>query len=120
MKCDICKNYMSELDRCKFCSFEYDESSHYRDDDWDILSLDDDDGWTHEQIMVRLFAKGIKCLMTDIWWDNNLAYVIGADASAERVADALNIYRESVYDCGILPMFILDLRLEKELRMNGD
>ena len=120
MKCSICSNYLNELDRCKYCSFEYDEESGYRSDDWDILSLDDEDGWTHEQIMVRLFAKGIKCLMTDIWWDNNLAYVIGADASAERVADALNIHRESIYDCGILPMLILNLGLEKELRMNDD
>ena len=54
MNCKFCTNYMSELDRCKYCHFEFDEEySPYKSDDWDILNLDESGDWEHIQIRDR-------------------------------------------------------------------
>ena len=66
MRCDFCQNYLSSLGRCKFCHFEYEES--VIKDDWDILDLDEEDGWEHEQILNRLHSKDIDCVMADIYF----------------------------------------------------
>ena len=112
MKCEICNNYTNG--ECKFCNFEY--HRWYHSDDWNILNLDDDYEWSHLQIQYRLKAKNIDCLSADIWWDNNLAYIIGAKAHKEAVADALGVNRECVYDNSEMGLMILNLFQEKFLR----
>lgn len=114
MKCNYCQNYLSSLDRCKFCHFEYEES--VIKDDWDILDLDEDDGWEHEQILNRLHSKDIDCVMADIYFDNNMAFLLGCFASVDKIAKALGLHKESVYgnlDSGLV---ILNLYQEKHIR----
>ena len=122
MRCELCKKYDFSKENCSICDFEFDvELCWNNDDEWDILHLDDDVEWSHLQIMYRLKSKDIECLATDIWWDNNLAYIIGAKASAERVAMALGVHNEVVYDAGEVPLLIINLFQEKILRgeLNG-
>ena len=115
MKCEICTHFING--ECKYCQFEYDEEYNpFRNDDWDILDLDDECEWSHLQIQYRLWAKGIECLMADIWYGNNLAYLIGVKASRRDVADALNIHEDVVYDAGEMPILIINLFQEKYLR----
>ena len=67
MKCRFCQNYMSALDTCKFCHFELDKDyDPFIKDDWDIMSLKEEDGWEHEQILDRLHLNGIDCYQADI------------------------------------------------------
>lgn len=115
-RCGFCKNYNYHSKECNFCSFEYEEAFHLESDDWSIFGLDDDLEWSHLQIMYRLKAKGIECLSADIWFDENLAIVIGADASAVDVANALNVSEKVVYDVGLKPLYIINLFEEKYLR----
>lgn len=113
MKCNFCSNYMSEVGRCKFCHFEYEES--VIKDDWDILDLPDDE-WEHEQILNRLHSKDIDCVMADIYFGNNMAYLLGCFASVDKIAKALGLHKESVYgnlDSGLV---ILNLYQEKHIR----
>ena len=117
MNCKFCTNYMSELDRCKFCHFEYDESYNpYARDDWDILNLDLEEEWTHIQIADRLKYKGIEFLMCDIWCDDNCAWIIGCRESASKVADVLNMHEEAIYNDVEHGLMILNLFQEKYLR----
>ena len=116
MKCHICSNYLHGIDRCKYCSFEYDDTLPWTNDEWDILDMDDDAEWSHLQIMYRLKAKGIECLYADIWYKNNLAIIVGAKADSETVAMALGVNPEVVYDAGDLPLLIINLFQEKCLR----
>ena len=116
-RCNNCSNYLSKLERCKFCYYEFDESlSWNNDDDWDILELDDDVEWSHLQILYRLHSKGIECLFADIWWDNNMAFLVGVKASDERVARALGIKEEVIYNDYEHGLMILNLFKEKYLR----
>lgn len=114
LNCAICTHFING--KCKYCQFEYDEEYNPFRNDWDILNLNDDVEWSHLQIQYRLWSKGIECLMADIWWDNNLAYLIGVKASRRDVADALNIHEEVVYDAGEMPLLIINLFQEKYLR----
>lgn len=116
MKCSFCANYLSELDRCKFCSFEYEE--RYSGDDWDILELDDDIEWSHKQILNRLHSKGIDCISADIWFDNDCAFLLGCFAYTDKVARALNLHNESVYGNLDNGLVILNLYKEKQLRLS--
>ena len=117
MNCRICNNYMSELDTCKFCHFEYDEDYNpFRRDDWDILNLDLEEEWTHIQIADRLKYKGIEFLMVDIWTDDNMAWIIGCRESDSTVADALNIHKECIYNDSEHSLMILNLFQEKYIR----
>lgn len=116
-RCRVCENYLRGIEQCKFCSFEWaidypPTNKRY----FDIFELDDDVEWTHLQMMDRLKYMGIDCLFADIWADNNLAYIIGANKDAHRVAEALNVHKESVYDCGEHPMLIINLFQEKYIR----
>ena len=120
-KCRVCDNYLSGINTCKFCSFEW--RTDYPptiDVPFDIFDLNDDDEWTHLQLLDRLHYKGIECLRADIWFDNNLAYLIGVKASRERVAEALHLHPEVVYsnpeDC----IMIINLFQEKYLRGDLD
>ena len=117
MRCELCKKYDFSKENCSICDFEFDEKLYWNDDkEWDILNLDDDYEWGHLQIMYRLKSKNIECLNTDIWWDNNLAYIIGAKANVEKVAMALGVHQEVIYDAGEIPLLIINLFQEKYLR----
>lgn len=117
-KCEVCTNYMHQLDRCKYCNFEWDEDAPWcRDDDWDIFKLDDNYEWSHLQIMYRLKYKGIDCLSADIWWDDDMAYVLSPDADEGRVARALKIHKDCVYYDHLHGWMILDLYKEKVIRL---
>ena len=105
---------MEGVGTCKFCSFEYEES--YSRDDWDIFELD----WErecHNDILYRLWAKKIECLFADIWWNNDVAYLLGCFASTSSIARALNIHEESVYGNLDNGLVILNLYQERHLRM---
>lgn len=116
-KCRVCNNYLNGLERCKFCSFEWaEEYPPCNDDEWDILDLDYDIEWGHLQLIDRLFYKGIDCLSADIWWDNNLAIIIGCKASKSKVANALHISEKIIYDDMEHGLMILNLFQEKYLR----
>ena len=118
MKCRFCNNYMSELDTCKFCHFEFNENEygHYKSDDWDILNLKEEDGWEHIQILDRLYLKKIDCYKADIWYNNDMAYLLGVRSSAEKIAKTLNLHPEVVYHDGENDFMILNLFQEKYLR----
>lgn len=116
-KCKICEHYDFNKEKCSFCKFEYATDLYWNDDDkWDILNLDDDIEWSHLQIMYRLKAKNIECLFADIWYDNNLAYILGAKADVNRVAEVLGVHEEVIYDAGENPILIINLFQEKYLR----
>lgn len=109
-KCKYCANHLSELDTCKYCSFEYD--SNIVRDDWDIFKLN----WEldiHKDILYRLWSKGIECVHADIWYDNHTAYLLGCFASPSAIADALNLHNDVVY--GNLDNGLVVLNLYKEL-----
>lgn len=114
MKCNFCSNFMSELDRCKFCHFEYEE--RYIKDDWDILDLDEADGWEHEQILNRLHSKDIDCVMADIYFSNNMAYLLGCFADSKMIARVLGLHEEVVYGGSDNGLVILNLYQEKCIR----
>ena len=114
MKCKMCSNYLSELDTCKFCSFEPDDS--YARDDWDILDLDDDVDWSHFQILNRLHSKGIECIYADIWFDKNMAYLSGCFADSGKIAKVLGLHEEVVYGGLDNGLVILNLYQEKHIR----
>ena len=117
MNCKFCQNYLSELDRCKFCHFEFDEEySPYKSDDWDILNLKEEDGWEHIQLLDRLHLMGVDCYRADMWFDDNLAVLIGCLADSRTISRVLNINEEVIYrldECGNI---VLNLYQEKCLR----
>lgn len=116
-KCEFCNNFMVELGTCKFCSFEYDkEYNPYAKDNWDILKMDPEDGWEHIQILDRLRYKGIECYAADIWYDNNVALLIGCRDSESEIARALGIYEDCLYTDPLRDMIIINLFKERYLR----
>ena len=120
-KCRICDNYLAGADTCKFCHFEWARDYPPTDDvEWDILNLDDNIEWTHLQILDRLHYKGIECLMTDIWYDSNLAYLIGVHADTDKVARALGVHKEIIFNDIEHGWMILNLFMEKYLRGDLD
>lgn len=117
MKCTFCTKYDHSREDCSVCQFEYDEHLPWtKDDDWDILNLNDDIEWSHLQIQYRLKDKNIDCLHADIWFDTDVAFIVGVKANAERVARALGLYEESVYMEHESSLCILNLFKEKYLR----
>lgn len=118
MRCEYCANYMSEIDRCKYCNFEYEE--RITSDDWDILNLNEDDGWGHRQILERLHSKGVDCLFADIYFGDNIAFLIGCYATSQRIADALNLNIKCVYGNNDNGLVILNLHEEKAYRLGID
>ena len=109
---------MSTLDTCKFCHFELDKDyDPFIKDDWDIMSLNEEDGWEHEQILDRLHLNGIDCYQADIWFDNNMAFLMGVNISDEdRIARVLRLHKEVIYYDGEHSFMILNLFQEKHLR----
>lgn len=117
MNCKFCQNYLSKLDRCKFCHFEFDESHDtYKSDDWDILNLKEEDGWEHIQILDRLRLNGVECYQADIWFDDNLAVLIGCMADKSVLSRVLNINEDVIYCDYEQGNIILNLYQEKCLR----
>lgn len=121
MNCKFCQNYLSELDRCKFCHFEFDESyDPYKSDDWDILNLKEEDGWEHIQILDRLRLNGVDCYQADIWFDDNLAVLIGCMADKSVLSRVLNINEDVIYCDYEQGNIILNLYQEKCLRKHKE
>ena len=117
MKCHICENFYHGIGRCKFCHFDFDEGLPWTDDSqWDIFEMDDDTEWSHLQLQYRLKSKGIDCLSADIWFDNNMAYILGPKADKYRIARALGIHEEVIYDDFERGWFLINLFQEKFLR----
>ena len=114
MRCNICSNYMSQLDSCKYCRFEYDEK--YTSDDWDILDQDFEDE-IHKLIQYRLQAKGIECIVADIYWDMDIAFLIGCYGNTGKIAQALGVHDEVVYGNNEQGLIIINLFKEKYLRL---
>ena len=120
MICKFCANYMVELDRCKYCHFEFDEEyTPYKSDDWDILNLDENGDWEHNQIRDRPHLKGIDCYQADIWI-GDMAYLIGCYESTSTLADVLNMHEEAIYNQHEQGFVILNLYQEKQLRGESD
>lgn len=115
MKCNYCANYMGELERCKYCSFEY--SEEYTRDDWDILDLDEELEWNHLQILYRLWAEDVECLFADIFNDD-VAFLVGCNADSWKIAEVLGLHQECVYNDFTHQLIILNLFQEKCMR-NG-
>ena len=121
MNCKFCTNYMVELDRCKYCHFEFDEEYNpFKSDDWDILNLDEDGDWEHIQIMNRLHLNGIDCYQADIWYGDNMAYLIGCHENTSTLADVLNMHEEAIYNQTEYGFVVLNLYQEKQLRGESD
>lgn len=114
-KCRICKNFCDG--KCNFCDFVCDESLLFLDDDgFDIFGLcDGDDFPLHLQLLYRLNYKGVDCLFVDVWFDLNVAYVMGVGGDKGRVARVLGLHDEVVYDAGN-GLLILNLFQEKFIR----
>lgn len=113
-KCNYCNNYLINVDRCKFCHFEYDE--FYTRDDWDILDLDCDIEWSHLQILNRLHSKGLPCLFVDIWSDDNIAWLVGCNVYTSKLAEVLCMHEECIYNQTDQAFVILNLYQEKCIR----
>lgn len=115
-KCKVCINYMNGLERCKYCQFEWDENEPWCQDNWDIFSLNDDYEWSHHQMSYRLHYKGINHFWCDMWTDNNIAVIIGVTANKYKVAKALNINEECIYDWADHSIMIINLYQERDIR----
>ena len=117
MKCKFCTNYEEESDKCKNCKFDYNEEYNpLKRDDWDILNLKEEDEWEHIQIMDRLYLNNVDCLFADIWWDNNLAILVGTTSKIETIAEVLNVHKEVIYSLEEKGLIIINLFQEKYLR----
>ena len=121
MRCKFCVNYEKESDKCKNCQFEFNEEyKFFKKDDWDILNLKEEDGWEHIQIMDRLYLNNVECLFADIWWDNNLAILIGTTSKIGVIADVLNVHKEVIYPLDEKGLIVINLFQEKYLRGDLD
>lgn len=119
-RCRVCDNYLSGIKHCKFCHFEW--ATDYppcNDIEWDILDIDDDIEWSHHQILDRLHYKGITCIHADIWIDD-LAYLLGCNASVRDVARALGVDERCIYNDYEHLLMIINLVEEKALRLGVD
>ena len=114
-KCRVCENYLRGEDACKYCNFEWAKEYPPLNDEFNIFELDDDIEWSHYQIMDRLRYKGIECISADIWCDEDLAIVVGALASKSKIADALGVSDNVVFET-MHGLFIINLFMEKYRR----
>lgn len=84
---------------------------------WDILNLKEEDEWAHKQILYRLWDKDIECLFADIWYDNNMALLIGCfSTNTERIASVLGVHTDVIYMAPEQGLIILNLFQEKCIR----
>lgn len=118
-RCNYCTETSNDGSDCPHCKFQYDEEYFpYKNDDWDILNLDDDLEWSHLQILYRLHLNGVECLRADIFTDNNIGILIGVKSDTSTVARVLGIHKECIYNLGDEGLWILNLFQEKYLRGN--
>lgn len=110
---------MDGLDTCQFCDFEWKDDEPWCRDDWDIFKLNDDYEWSHIQLMHRLNYKGIQHFWADMWTDDNLAIIVGVVAFKHKVAEALNIHEECIYDWSDHSIMIINLYQERMIREKG-
>ena len=116
-KCRVCEHYLGLTQGCTKCSFEWAKEYPPTDDKgFDILNLDDDLEWSHFQILDRLHFKGIECLFADIWNDNNIALLFACKADKDRVASALGVDSDCIYDDFEHGLMIINLFQEKYIR----
>ena len=117
MKCHICSNYLQGIQRCKYCSFEFDDDLPWTNDvDFDILNIDNDVEWDFLQIQYRLKSKGIDVLQVLSWWDDNILVLIGIRAYADKVARALGVNRECIVEDLEVGIMVINLFKEKVMR----
>ena len=109
-KCDYCLNYLEGLDRCKYCHFEVDD--FYTNDDWDLLNLDDDEEWGHQQLLKRLHSKGVECLFADMFIDN-IAFLFGCNATNYQLSKVLGVSEDVIYNDYEHMLVIINLFQEK-------
>lgn len=84
--------------------------------EWDIFDMKDEDGWFHHQLMYRLKDKEIDHLFADIWYGEDMAYIVGCKDNPKRVAMALNIHQDVIYEDPEHCIMILNLFQEKFIR----
>lgn len=114
-KCRVCEHYISEEAGCTKCDFEWAKNYTPCTKDFDILNLNDDEEWVHLQILDRLHYKKIGCLFADIW-DNDLCFILGCNAYSDKIAQALGVNEECVYNDIEHNFIIVNLFQEKYLR----
>ncbi|MBO5180145.1 MAG: hypothetical protein J6B87_07375 [Clostridia bacterium] len=115
-KCRICEHYISEEQGCTKCDFEWAKSYTPCTENFDILSLNDDEEWAHLQVLDRLHYKKVDCLAADIWIDDNLCFLVGCNAQPDIISQALGINKECVYNDFEHCFVIINLFQEKYLR----
>lgn len=118
MNCRFCNNYMSGLDRCKFCNFDANEDYDFftSNDEWDILNLKEEDGWEHIQILDRLRLNGVECIAADIWFNENMALLFGCKGDHSEVARLLGVSEKVFYVDYDKDLILINLFQEKFLR----
>jgi hypothetical protein len=84
--------------------------------DWDILNLDENEEWAHFQILDRLHSEGISCYYADIFFGDNLAFLIGCKDQTYDIANALNIPEDVIYNDFEHCFVILNLYQLKAIR----
>ena len=115
-RCSYCSKFNYETKNCPYCEFEYEHQFRLESDDWDILDLDDELEWSHLQILYRLHSQGVECLFADIWFDNNMAYLIGCKSYKTELARVLNIHEDCIYEDFEHGLVFLNLFQEKYIR----
>ena len=116
-RCHICENYLHGIERCKYCSFEYDDNLPWTNDvDWDIFEIDDDVEWSFLQIQYRLKSKGIDVLQVLNWGDDDSIVLTGVRAYPEKVAKALGVNTECIVSDSDVGIMVVNLFKEKVMR----
>lgn len=113
-KCKSCNNFLTKLERCKFCHFDLKERRS-NDKFFNLLSLDDGEKLKF-QIISHLYNKGIECLYVDVCSENNLVLLIGIDESKSKIAKTLGIHKDVIYQDSKHNLVMLNLFQEKFLR----
>ena len=116
-RCHICENYLHGIERCKYCSFEYDDNLPWtNDNDFDIFEIDDDVEWSFLQIQYRLKSKGIDVLQVLNWGDDDSIVLTGVRAYPEKVAKALGVNKECIVSDSDVGIMVINLFKEKVIR----
>ena len=117
MKCHICSNYLQGIERCKYCSFEFDDGLPWTNDvDFDIMDIVDEVEWSFLQIQYRLKSKGIDVLQVLNWYDDNSIVLTGVRAYPEKVARALGVNQECIVSDSDVGIMVINLFKEKVMR----
>lgn len=112
MNCKSCKNYYKELDTCKFCHYEMDESK--LSPSFDILGLSNDE-WGSFDLIKHLWDHNIECVFADIFIDDIL-FILGCKSHNSDIARALGVSESVVYNDYEHMLVIVNLVEERMLR----